>query len=204
MPFCHEDVISNGKLTKLFSYRLDLRNQRLVNEAAEAKGADVLDESKLKQLTAEVDGRQIELVQSPRVGDGEQCLEGLQLKDGVEVELLALEESLQSKDVEIVLLTELEEETEVQVVDLGQILNVNSLEAVQAVETTQINLDGTVLNLLGWSGKGDGGQSGGEDGGELHGNDHVLNAMSEFGTIKCIKRAQLCPALGSPSHRVDS
>lgn len=127
-----------------------------------------MDQSKLKQLAAEVDRRQIKLIQGSGAGDGEQRLEGLQLEDGVQVELLALKQALQNKNVEVVLLAELKKETEVQLVDLGQVLNVNGLEAVQAVKTAQIDLDGTVFDWLGWGGKGHGGQGGGEDGGELH------------------------------------
>lgn len=153
---------------ELLGYRLDLGNQGLVDEAAEAEAVEVVDQAELQKLLLQVDGRQIKAVQGAGLSNGEEGLELLEQEDALQVEAVALEERVEGIDVQALVLAESQEEVEVEGVDLGQVLDINGSEALQVVETGEIDGGRALLNRLGRGSGGQGGQSGDDDTGELH------------------------------------
>jgi len=153
---------------ELLCYRLDLGNQGLVDEAAEAEAVEAVDQAELEELLLQVDGGEIKAVQGTGSGNGEQSLELLEQENALQVKARALEERVEGIDVQALVLAEAEEELEVEGVDLGQILDINGAEALQVVEAGEVDGGGALLNRLGWGSSGHGGQSGDDDTGELH------------------------------------
>ena len=143
----------------------DLGNQRLVNDGAEVKASNTVDETKLELL--ELQGSKVELVEDTQVGKLEEGLELLELEDGVEVEDVVLEEALESQRVEVVVDGQGVQELKIQGVDDVQVLNVNGVEVAETVQERQVN-GSTGVNLLGGGGNGESGESASEDSGELH------------------------------------
>jgi hypothetical protein len=140
----------------------DLRDQGLVNERAQVKGADVVDEAELQGL--EVQAGEVEGVEDAKLAELEDGLELLELQEGVDVEGLVLEQTLEGEGVEVVLDSQGVEELQVQGVDAVQVVDVQGVELLQVVELGDVQLSA----LLGGSGGGDSGESTGEDGRELH------------------------------------
>ena len=143
----------------------DLGHQRLVNDGAEVKASNTVDQAELELL--ELQGSKVELVEDTEAGKLEEGLELLELKDGVEVEDVVLEQTLESQRVEVVVDSQGIQELEIQRVDDVQVLNVKGVEAVEAVQERQVN-GSAGLNLLGGGGDGKSGESASEDSGELH------------------------------------
>lgn len=155
-------LLDAGLHTGLLRDGSDLGDQRGVDQGAQVKGADVVDEAELQGL--EVQASEVEGVEDAELAELEDGLELLELQEGVDVEGLALEETLEGEGVEVVLDSQGVEELQVQGVDAVQVVDVKGVEPLQVVELGDVQLSA----LLGGSGGGDSGESTGEDGRELH------------------------------------
>lgn len=140
----------------------DLGNQGGIDQGGQVEGADVVNETKLQGL--EVQAGQVKGVEDAELAELEQGLELLELQEGVDVKVVALEETLEGKGVEVVLDSQGVEELQVQGVDDVQVVDVQGVELLQVVELRDVQRTA----LLGGSGGGDSGEGTGEDGRELH------------------------------------
>lgn len=140
----------------------DLGDERGIDERGQVEGADVVDEAELQGL--EVQAGEVEGVEDTELAELDEGLKLLELQNGVDVEGLALEETLKSEGVEVVLDSQGLEDLQVQGVDAVQVVDVQRVELLQVVELGDVQLSA----LLGGSGGGDSGESTGEDGRELH------------------------------------
>lgn len=142
--------------------RGDLGNQRSINQRAQVEGTNVVDEAELEKLELQV--AEVEGIKHAELTELEEDLELLELEDGVDVEDVGREQTLESQSVEVVADGELLEETQVQRVDDVQVAEVKGVEA-QVVQGAGIE-DTALLSSGG--GRGNGGKSASEDSGELH------------------------------------
>jgi len=157
--------VGEVKLTNLLRYCLDLGDQRLVDQLAEVEAANDVHETQVEG--AQVEAREVESVEDTNLSEGQEGLELLELQDGVQVEVVALEQVLEAVDVEVVDVAELSKEGQVEAVDGGQVLDVNGVEAVQVVEPGEVDI-AAGLDLLGGSSEGHSGEGRDEEAGGLH------------------------------------
>jgi hypothetical protein len=163
--FCVFFLKWRKRLTTLLSDLGDLGKEGGVNEWAQVDATDVVDEAKVEGT--EVQGGQIEVAEETSILEGQDSLQLLEGKQGVDVEDTSVEQALEAENVEVVLEAEVGEVVQVQPVDGEEVVQVKVLEAIEAVEETQVEL-ASLLNLGGGSGRDDGSESANNDSGELH------------------------------------
>lgn len=92
-----------------------------------------------------VECREIKRVEDAELAECDEGLELLELEDGVDVEDLRLEQSLEGKGVEVVVDGESLQNAEVDTVQLGQVANVQRVEG-QVVELANVK-GATLLDI---------------------------------------------------------
>ena len=149
----------------MLCYRLDLGNNRGIDETAKVETADVADEAEVEGIEAE--GGEIKAVEDTNLAEGKEGLELLELQDGVEVKDVALEEALEAEDVKVVDGAELGKQVQVEAVDGCQVLDVDRVEAAEVVDAGKVDV-AALLDLLGRSSSGQSGKSRDDDADGLH------------------------------------
>jgi hypothetical protein len=115
---------------------LDLANHAGGDELLEVENTDVVEETKLELL--ELETAQVEAIEDTELVDLEEGVQLLELEQRGEVKALLLEQTLELEDVEVVDLGKVAEETELQGVDVEQVVQVDLLEALEAIEGVDV------------------------------------------------------------------
>lgn len=148
----------------------DLLSQADVDEAVEAKVADVAEDAPLD--LAELELGKVQAVEDAELAEQEEVAELLVLEEGLDVEDVLVEEADKLVDGEVLLLGEREQQAQVDAaVEAAQVVEVVVAEAAEAVEQGQVDNGGASLNLLGSGSRGgsdESGKSRDEDGNRLH------------------------------------
>ena len=132
------------------------------DELLQVNAANVAEETELELLELELS--KIEVLEKTDGVELEDGLKLLELEERGDIKILGLEEILEAEDVEVVELSKVTEQLEVQRVEHLQVVQVDLVEAVQVVETSDI--EGSPL--LSRGGNSQGGEEGGKDGRGLH------------------------------------
>lgn len=157
----NEDLVANGP---------NLADNAGGDELGEVDEANVVEETKLELL--ELETGQIEAVENTELVDLEEGVQLLELKKGSEVKVLLLEEALELKDVQVVDVGEVAKEADLEGVDVEQIVEVDLLEALEAIEGVDVKGEGAGFDLGGdGSRSGSGSRGGGSEGGQGRNED---------------------------------
>ena len=138
---------------------LNLTNHAGGDELLEVENTDVVEETKLELL--ELETAQIEAIEDTELVDLEEGVQLLELEERGEVKALLLEQTLELEDVEVVDLGKVAKETELQGVDVEQVVQVDLLEALEAIQGVDVKGERALVDL-----GGDGSRSGGSEGGQ--------------------------------------
>jgi hypothetical protein len=157
---------------ELRSYRLDLADNVGGDELLQVENTDVVEQTEVEVL--ELERGEVESAENAELVDLEEGVQRLQLEKALKVEGLLLEEALELQNVEVVDAGQVAKEAELQGVDVEQVVQVDLVEVLEAVEGVDVELKGARLKAGGGSrgsrrgGDSQGGESRDDEGNRLH------------------------------------
>lgn len=110
---CELTIVSNG---------LDLRHQGGIDERAKVEGAHVVDQAKVEDT--EVERGKVKCVENTELTELNNGVQLLELEDGINIEDLCLEQTLEGQSIQVVIDGERLENGEVDIVDGAQVANI--------------------------------------------------------------------------------